>query len=630
MKKYLRLLGLLLVLGLFIMGQSGCTGCGGGGVTGDTTKPDVAITSPTDGTTVFGTVTIRATATDNVGVVKVEFYIDGSKVGEDASSPYEYSWNTDTLTYGSTHTIQAKAYDNAGNVGDSPIVTVTIGDPNAPEVTITNPNNGDTVSGTVLIQTQVIERSKKPKAPSGIQRVEFYIDGSKVGEDTSSPYEYSWNTTQYTSGDHTIQAKAYDNAGNVGESPIVTVTIQAVTIQKAWNFLVYLDGDNNLESYAIKDMNEMEQVGSTDQVNILVLVDRTPGYDSSNGDWTTTRLYYITKDNDTSTINSTLLADFGELDMSDPNTLRDFIIYCTNNFPADKTCLTLWNHGGGVWPRSYSTSKKDIKSGTNKVKGGLRGICWDDTTSGYPWNCLTTDEVRIALSQARAQTGKKIDVINMDACLTQMLEVAWEWQDEASYLVGSEETVPGDGNDYATVLQHLTSNPNMSTEDFAKTLVDDYYNYYSFSGLDTTYSYINLGTPFTELKNRFTAFAQAVYSISDSEMATIYDIWKNYLTWFSSYENDDLYDFADELSQRSSDTNVINAANSLKIAMSNAIYYRNTGIYATSFPAYGVSILFPTGNEWQNYSGPDQYVQLMMSQETFWDEFIQRFVLYTT
>ena len=69
------------------MGQSGCTGCGGGGVIGDTTKPNVAIASPADGSTVSGTVTVRATANDNVGVVKVEFYIDGQKKGEDTSSP---------------------------------------------------------------------------------------------------------------------------------------------------------------------------------------------------------------------------------------------------------------------------------------------------------------------------------------------------------------------------------------------------------------------------------------------------------------------------------------------------------------------------------------------------------------
>ena len=205
------------------MGQAGCPGCR------DTTKPNVIITSPANNSTVSGIVTIQATANDNVGVVKVEFYIDGNKVGEDTSSPYEYSWNTDNLQYNSTHTIQAKAYDNAGNVGESPVITVTIGDSNAPEVTITNPHNGDIVSGTVLIQAQVTERSTKTKAPSGVAKVEFYIDDNKVREDTESPYTYDWDTTNLTKNSlHVITAKAYDKAGNIGKDE-VTVMIGEVS-----------------------------------------------------------------------------------------------------------------------------------------------------------------------------------------------------------------------------------------------------------------------------------------------------------------------------------------------------------------------------------------------------------------
>jgi len=157
MKKYLRLLALLVIIGLFIMGQSGCTGCGGGGVTGDTTKPNVAITSPTNNSTVSGIVTIQATANDNVGVVKVEFYIDGNKVGEDTSSPYEYNWNTTQCTNG-THTITAKAYDNAGNVGESAAVTVNVN--NTPRAVLIddvhqNENNFDESTVTLFYATLI-------------------------------------------------------------------------------------------------------------------------------------------------------------------------------------------------------------------------------------------------------------------------------------------------------------------------------------------------------------------------------------------------------------------------------------------------------------------------------------------
>ena len=103
----------------------------------DNTPPQVSIINPQNGKVVSGTVKIEVTATDNVGVAKVEFYIDGKKIGEDTTSPYEYSWNTNALQYNSTHTIQAKAYDKAGNIGKSLVISVTIGDS---VVKFTDPN----------------------------------------------------------------------------------------------------------------------------------------------------------------------------------------------------------------------------------------------------------------------------------------------------------------------------------------------------------------------------------------------------------------------------------------------------------------------------------------------------------
>lgn len=63
-----------------------------------------------------------------------------------------------------------------------------------------------------------------------------------------------------------------------------------------WTFMVYMDGDCDLEESAIDDMNEMEMVGSTGEVNIIALLDRIPGYDDSNGDWVTTKLFEVTED----------------------------------------------------------------------------------------------------------------------------------------------------------------------------------------------------------------------------------------------------------------------------------------------------------------------------------------------
>jgi subtilisin family serine protease len=97
----------------------------GGGGGGDTTAPTTSITSPANGATVSGTVTVSANASDNVGVSRVELFVDGALAGTDTTSPYSFSWNTAAVANGS-HTLQTRAYDAAGNSGSSSAVGVTV------------------------------------------------------------------------------------------------------------------------------------------------------------------------------------------------------------------------------------------------------------------------------------------------------------------------------------------------------------------------------------------------------------------------------------------------------------------------------------------------------------------------
>lgn len=91
----------------------------------DGTAPTATITSPADGATVSGSVTVAASASDNVGVERVEFLLDGTVLGSDASAPYAIAWDATTATAGA-HTLQARATDLAGNVGSSAQVRVTV------------------------------------------------------------------------------------------------------------------------------------------------------------------------------------------------------------------------------------------------------------------------------------------------------------------------------------------------------------------------------------------------------------------------------------------------------------------------------------------------------------------------
>src|SRR5205807_8921718 len=104
----------------------------------DTTPPTVSMTAPAAGATVAGTVTVSASATDNVGVVGVQFKLDGANLGAEVTvAPYSVSWNTTTATAGA-HTLTAVARDAAGNATTSPAVSVT-NDTTPPTVSLTAP-----------------------------------------------------------------------------------------------------------------------------------------------------------------------------------------------------------------------------------------------------------------------------------------------------------------------------------------------------------------------------------------------------------------------------------------------------------------------------------------------------------
>jgi hypothetical protein len=250
-----------------------------------------------------------------------------------------------------------------------------------------------------------------------------------------------------------------------------------------WTVMIYLDADNNLESAGIDDINEMEMVGSSTDVNIVIQVDRIPhsvlaannegsADDTSNGDWTNTRRYYITQDFDPYTINSDLKSDLGELNMGDSQTLIDFADWTVNNYPAKKYLLVIWNHGGGFRSPAYTT----------------KDIAWDDTSGDK----ITIPELEYALSAISVQMGKKIDIVGMDACLMAMTEVAYQIKDYADILVTSEENEPGDGWPYDTILAQLVANPTMSSTQLATDIVDKYiysypYNEVTQSAIDLSY-----------------------------------------------------------------------------------------------------------------------------------------------
>ena len=210
---------------------------------------------------------------------------------------------------------------------------------------------------------------------------------------------------------------------------------------KKWTIMHYSAADNNLTSYLVGDVNEMEKVGSNDLMNIIVKLDKG-GSDC--------KTYKLEQDDNSYQINSPVLEEHGQTNMSDPKVLANFIKETSEKFPAEHYALIISDHGY-AW------------------KGAV------EDKSDHGW--MTTPDIKKALDMS----GKKLDVVGFDACLMATSEVAYELKDNAKFLVASEQSEGANGWPYTPLLNKKTlgkieramrSKLDLSPEDFAKKVVD--------------------------------------------------------------------------------------------------------------------------------------------------------------
>ncbi|GGR72070.1 hypothetical protein GCM10008959_37080 [Deinococcus seoulensis] len=183
-----------------------------------TAKPAASVTASASTLINAGSVTFTATATDDIGVTKVEFYDNGKLIATDTTAPYSAS-AAYTVTDNGVHTIMVKAYDADGNVGEaSTTVTIAV-DSTAPTVSLVP-------SATTIVSAGTVTFDVKATDNTGVTKVEFYDNGKLIATDTAAPYSASAAYAFADNGTHAIMVKAYDASGNVGEaSATVTVAI---------------------------------------------------------------------------------------------------------------------------------------------------------------------------------------------------------------------------------------------------------------------------------------------------------------------------------------------------------------------------------------------------------------------
>jgi hypothetical protein len=201
----------------------------------DTTAPVVNISAPASGATVSGTVAIEATASDNVAVSEVVFFVNGTRVGADAAAPHEWSWDSTSAAEGAA-TLTALATDAARNVGASAGVSVTVNnvpiDTTPPSASISAPAAGATVSGTVAMEATASDNV-------GVAEVAFFVNATRVGTDTTPPYEWPWDSTSVADGPATLAVHARDAAGHETVSAAVAVVVANRVVSQPPDIVLY-------------------------------------------------------------------------------------------------------------------------------------------------------------------------------------------------------------------------------------------------------------------------------------------------------------------------------------------------------------------------------------------------------
>lgn len=355
----------------------------------------------------------------------------------------------------------------------------------------------------------------------------------------------------------------------------------------SWTILVYMAADNELEGAAISDINEMENVDLPSGVNLLVLFDRAAGNDYSNGDWTETRLFKISKDEslDKTLISSEALSceELGisldsevELDMGNEAVLSGFLSFACRKFPSENYGLIIWGHGAG-W----------------------RGFSEDETNKSR-------------LSLANLRTGiesgmkyKKLDFLGFDTCFSSTLEVAFEMKSCAKIMAGTPGIVCESGWNYELLFSDFLSG-SMLAEDFAQscqTQFEKTYENYQYGA----FCIVNL-SEIENLVSAFNDFAQKA-ALQIENVATKNEIFslieKNSVSYLSSQIPSDFY--IDVLSMEKIICSVIendeisaagktleNALNCAVLSSWNKIdgislsvffgYYKSSGVFSLSHP----------------------------------------------
>ncbi len=351
-----------------------------------------------------------------------------------------------------------------------------------------------------------------------------------------------------------------------------------------WTVMVYISGDNNLEDYVVKDIElELAPTGSSANVQVVALADRGPGYDTSYGDWQTTKLFHVTQGMTAAPENA--VADWGERNMGDPQTLVDFVTWTKANYPADHYALYFWGHGWNWHP----------------------GYVMADDTSG---DTLDMDELKPILPSLGF-----IDFVGFDGCNMASIEVQLLWHGHATALAHSQEYVGWDGVEYDVVLSQLAADPNMTADQVAIATSQSATN-------DKTWSAVAVDGRFDTLLTAVDQWSVALNSELTANRKKYERAFGATQSFWQAPMDKDLYDMAYEINRLVSDANIKSKSQAVMSAIGNVVLdEHHVNAYSG---AHGITI-YHISKAAEKDSNYNYYLTLDFSLQTHWDEFLSAY-----
>lgn len=215
-----------------------------------------------------------------------------------------------------------------------------------------------------------------------------------------------------------------------------------------WAIYWYLCG-SDLESnggFATSDLMEMMEVALPENVRVVIQTGGAKTWQNNVVDADILQRYVYDSEG------LTLVDELPPASMGDAATLTDFLRYCKQNYPAEKTAVLFWNHGGG----------------------SVSGAAFDER---YGYDSLTLDEMQTAFGRVweADENNPPLELVGFDTCLMATVDVAGTFAGTARYLVASEEVEPANGWDYTGWLGALAADPAMDGAALGEVICDAYY-----------------------------------------------------------------------------------------------------------------------------------------------------------